>query len=210
MGSIKGVRRGKYTRKVKPSEATRCCKCNKTYKRTGSLKHHILSKHSNYYVICPLCNRKFTSVSTSNRHIKIVHKNQRYKAFNLKLQKGSSDEEEEEEEDRILDKLSFNADEKFRCMANVLTIKHNEEFGKHIVAKCDIDVGNVVISTPAFANIECLKMASESGCFKCGGSISHFIQCPYCIDIKFCSESCSESNQNAIDYLTTTIVASFE
>lgn len=195
MGSIKGVRRSKYrTRKLKSSGETRCRKCNKTYKRPGTLKHHIQTRHSNYHVICPLCDKKYTSVSICNRHIRNVHKNPNYKAFDLKLQNGSiTSDEEEEEEERILDKLSFEADEKFPCMANVLAIKENEKFGKHIVAECDIDVGNVVISTPAFATIECLKMGSESGCFECGGCISHFIKCPYCIDIKFCSKSCSKS-----------------
>lgn len=37
--------------------------------------------------------------------------------------------------------LSFDADTKYPCMANVLEICENEKFGRHIVAKCDIDAG---------------------------------------------------------------------
>ena len=41
-------------------------------------------------------------------------------------------------------KLSFRPNENFPCLANVLEIRENDEFGRHIVAKCDIDAGKEV------------------------------------------------------------------
>ncbi|KAJ6640900.1 hypothetical protein Bhyg_05833, partial [Pseudolycoriella hygida] len=42
-------------------------------------------------------------------------------------------------------KLSYNADEDYPCMANVVEIQRNDIFGRHLVAKCDIPVGQTVL-----------------------------------------------------------------
>lgn len=75
-------------------------------------------------------------------------------------------------------------------MASVLELTENPTFGKHIIAKCDIDVGREVVATAAFASIQYLKCASL-GCFHCGQETNRRIQCPHCIDVHFCSEQCS-------------------
>lgn len=46
--------------------------------------------------------------------------------------------------------LSFEADDNFTSMANVLQIQRNAEFGRHITAKSDIGVGKVVLMERAF------------------------------------------------------------
>lgn len=75
-------------------------------------------------------------------------------------------------------------------MANVFELKENHTFGKHIIAKCDINVGDEVLVTAAFASIQYLT-CSGSGCFNCGKVANKKIQCPHCINVHFCSERCS-------------------
>lgn len=48
-------------------------------------------------------------------------------------------------------KLDFEANEQFPCLANVLRIENNSEYGRHIVATDDIDVGKIVMVEPSYA-----------------------------------------------------------
>lgn len=80
----------------------------------------------------------------------------------------------------------------FACMANVLSMKENKTFGKHIIANSDIDVGKIVIAASAFASIDYL-IHNGPGCFQCGKESKSRIQCPYCIDVWFCSDRCKSN-----------------
>lgn len=75
-------------------------------------------------------------------------------------------------------------------MANVLEVKENLTFGKYVTAKCDIDVGRLVLASKPFASIQYLK-CTGSGCFNCGVEKNTKIRCQHCIDVHFCSEACS-------------------
>lgn len=89
-------------------------------------------------------------------------------------------------------KLDFDADENFPGMSNVLKMECNEKFGRHFVAKCDIDIGKVVMVEEAFVSSAIIALGRIpcnicDGCFK---NSANFIACPHCNCALFCSEIC--------------------
>lgn len=89
-------------------------------------------------------------------------------------------------------KLSFVADKMFPCMANVLEIQRNDEFGRHIVAKCDIDVGQTILVEENF--VSAAAGIDRANCFTCLSTEKNFMACSNCTDVLFCSEDCRDRN----------------
>lgn len=90
-------------------------------------------------------------------------------------------------------KLDFDEDINFPGMANIMKMEYNERFGRHFVAKCDIDIGKVVLVEEAF--IATPIMSTEkivcSNCFK---NTMNFIACD-CDSAMYCNEACAESDK---------------
>ncbi|KAJ6645965.1 SET and MYND domain-containing protein, partial [Pseudolycoriella hygida] len=93
----------------------------------------------------------------------------------------------------FIPKLSFNAHNKFPCMADVLEIKLNKTFGRHIVATADIDVGKTIIVEECFVTLA--DKAYQNGCFTCLATCGNFIACPKCTSAVYCDESCQEKDE---------------
>lgn len=89
-------------------------------------------------------------------------------------------------------KPDFAANQQFPCLADVLAIKNNGEFGRHIVANCDIDVGQHVLMEESFASVA--KSDDQMSCYTCLTEIGNFIACSNCCDVVFCSSKCMEVN----------------
>lgn len=89
-------------------------------------------------------------------------------------------------------KLSFDPNEKFPCMADVLEIQRNAEFGRHIVAKCDIDVGQTILVEENFVSIT--AGFDRANCYTCLQAMQNFIPCTNCTDVMFCCEDCRSQN----------------
>lgn len=89
-------------------------------------------------------------------------------------------------------KLSYEASENFPCMANVLEIKYNEEFGRHLVAKCDIQVGKVILIEDNFVTV---RSEYDLSCYACHRAFGNFIACTRCPDVAFCNIDCMDRNQ---------------
>lgn len=87
-------------------------------------------------------------------------------------------------------KLSLNPNKNFPCMANVLEIQENAEFGRHIVANCDIDVGETVIVSDTLSSATVSNTLTSCRC--CNKIEGNFIPCPYCPDAMFCYGSCDK------------------
>lgn len=213
MGSIKCVLRGKYNvLPIAPDRKVICWKCNKAYKRKETLLQHIRVKHLKKLVHCSWCTKQFISSSTLNRHTRNKHGTNGL--VNDSLQKLSCDmpipdqyDESKErttngdgfqESETILtqeptESLSYNSS--FPSLANVLSLSENEFFGHHVVAKCDINVGEVIIISDPFATIECLS-SKDSRCFECGRAQENtFSKCQHCNNVFFCSENCRSSSK---------------
>lgn len=86
--------------------------------------------------------------------------------------------------------LSFESNENFSCMANVLQIKHTDEFGRHITAKSDIGVGKIVLKENATLSIG----DKYRRCDTCWKSNVNLIPCTKCTSVLFCPGQC-EQNQ---------------
>ena len=103
-------------------------------------------------------------------------------------------------------KLDFEEDPQFPGMANVLQFRYDENFGPHLIAKRDIDVGNVVLVEDAFVATPVMSTSTVvcSNCFKVS---MNFISCENCTDAMFCSQACAQNDKfheiscgNSINY----------
>lgn len=90
-------------------------------------------------------------------------------------------------------KLSYEADEKFPCLANVVEIKYNTEFGRHLVATADIPVGKIVSLEEIF--IKTRERDTTCACYTCFREKVNFIVCQQCPDVLFCNADCMNRNQ---------------
>lgn len=89
-------------------------------------------------------------------------------------------------------KLSYDADRQYPCMVNVLEVKQNEHFGRHLVAKCDIPVGQTILIESDFVSMR--SNTDELVCYTCFRSKVNFIACSQCPDVAFCSNDCMTQN----------------
>lgn len=88
--------------------------------------------------------------------------------------------------------LSYEANENYPCLANVLEIKYNKEFGRHLIAKYDIPVGLTVLVEENFVTS---KDYEDKICYTCCRCNENFIACPHCPDVMFCNLTCMNANQ---------------
>lgn len=86
-------------------------------------------------------------------------------------------------------KLSFEPDEKFPCMANVLKVEKNTD-GKHsVIAKQDIDVGKTIIVEDT---LKFIHINFERRCTICLKKEPNLVPCKKCAIAKFCSIECQQ------------------
>lgn len=95
-----------------------------------------------------------------------------------------------EEKDNL--KLSFEPSVNFPCLGNVLEVRRNEEFGRHVIANCDIDVGKTVLIEKAYCSLG--QAPDRFQCYTCTKEEANFIACPKCTDVMFCNEECRDEN----------------
>lgn len=88
--------------------------------------------------------------------------------------------------------LSFKSSEEFPGLANVLDVNESVEFGKHIVAKCDIEVGKIVMLEDVF--VFGADLDFETVCKTCAKPNMNFTPCRNCPDVMFCSAACMDAN----------------
>lgn len=94
-------------------------------------------------------------------------------------------------------KLSFSPDKKFPCMANVLQIKHNDEFGHHIIATSDISVGQTILIEEAFISAQ--HQDKYSRCGACSKVFGNLVACPICPIAMFCHGKCENNDFHKIE-----------
>lgn len=102
-------------------------------------------------------------------------------------------------------RLSFASNEQYPCMANVLELKQNQEFGRHLIAREDIAVGKTVLIETDFISVQCMNDADGTAdddddddvaivCDTCFQSNMNFIACDQCADAVFCDFDCIAKN----------------
>lgn len=97
-------------------------------------------------------------------------------------------------------KLSYEADETFPFMANVLEIRRNGKFGRYITAKCDIPAGKTVVFEKNFvthtkANSYINKDDAPIRCVTCNKAAANPIPCLKCTIVMFCGTECRDGNK---------------
>lgn len=89
--------------------------------------------------------------------------------------------------------LSYESNKDFPCLANVVDIKCNPEFGRHLVANSDIPEGKIILVEENFAES---RMDDFSVCYICSASWTNFIACEQCVKVVFCSRECMSQHQS--------------
>lgn len=90
-------------------------------------------------------------------------------------------------------KLSYETDENFPGMANVLEIRCDKKFGRHIVAKADIPAGKIILAEKKF--ITRYLNTRYNSCATCMSVSRNFIACTQCTTTLFCDSKCADSNK---------------
>lgn len=91
-------------------------------------------------------------------------------------------------------KLSFEPHNLFPSMANVLEIKQNERFGRHVIAKCDIEIGQTIVVAKQLATAVYASKPKQAYCLTCQKTDANFIACAQCTSVMFCSRKCQQIN----------------
>lgn len=91
-------------------------------------------------------------------------------------------------------KLSFEPNRMFPCLANVLEVKQNVKFGRHIVAKSDINVGKMIVVSEQFARVVDSFHSKQAYCLTCNKTDTNLIPCKQCTRVMFCSHECRKMN----------------
>lgn len=105
--------------------------------------------------------------------------------------------ETEADQSGIFDpKLDFDANERFACLANVLDVRCNDRFGRHIVATADIDIGKTVMVEKCFIGVT--KHDHYKCCNICLKTNQNLIPCRNCTSALFCSD-CKNTDLHQIE-----------
>ncbi|XP_055296001.1 N-lysine methyltransferase SMYD2-B-like [Sitodiplosis mosellana] len=88
-------------------------------------------------------------------------------------------------------KMNFEQNRNYPCMANVLDIESNQNFGRHLIAKCDIPVGQTVLIEEDFVS---MRVDDELVCGTCSKPKMNFIACANCTEAVFCNSDCMKRN----------------
>lgn len=91
-------------------------------------------------------------------------------------------------------RLDYESHERFPEMANVLSVQYNEKYGRHIVAKDDIDVGRIVLIERPFS-AGASVVAKIEQCITCFAVKQNFIACEGCDSAMFCGTMCRRKNR---------------
>lgn len=91
--------------------------------------------------------------------------------------------------------LSFEPHEKYPEMANALEFRLNKEFGRHLVATTEIDVGQVLFIEKTFAS---MTVEPHQRCNICLVKQTNLIPCKRCTTAMFCVK-CKNNGIHAIE-----------
>ncbi|XP_044253606.1 SET and MYND domain-containing protein 4-like [Tribolium madens] len=83
-----------------------------------------------------------------------------------------------------------------QCAKNCVEIKHNETFGRHVVATRDINIGEVICIEKPYASILCDFAPSYQHCHHCLELCYNPIPCEKCSQAWYCTDDCREEARN--------------
>lgn len=92
--------------------------------------------------------------------------------------------------------MDFETNENYTGISNVLDLKYSKKYGRHVVAKCDIDVGKTILTEESFGPAQLAEMGQSIICNTCYRTTMNFIPCKRCTNTLFCSQSCADNNKH--------------
>lgn len=92
--------------------------------------------------------------------------------------------------------LSFPADENLSCMANVLRIDVDNQYGRLITATQDIPIGSTILIEEDYVRY---VVGENLKCSSCGKRNVNFIPCEICGGAMFCNELCLKNNFHQVE-----------
>lgn len=90
-------------------------------------------------------------------------------------------------------KLSFNEHAKFAGVADCLKLQENDDYGRHIIATCDLKIGQTILIEKPYAII---PKRSNLRCINCFKDCMNFISCESCVSAPFCNDDCKEKSRH--------------
>lgn len=101
-------------------------------------------------------------------------------------------ENSDDENDSAFLNLTYSVHERVPFIADCLELAENEKYGRHIITKRDLNIGDVIIAEKPLmlslnvnsAHVRCLNCASENK--------YSLIPCLYCTQAMFCNEKCRD------------------
>ncbi|KAL0280425.1 UNVERIFIED_CONTAM: hypothetical protein PYX00_001719 [Menopon gallinae] len=95
----------------------------------------------------------------------------------------------EKQEELELPKLKHGENPTFPGASNCVELKYSEEKGRHVIAKCDINVGDVLFLEKSFSFV----IHNKFYCEACCKYVVAPVPCEYCTVVQYCSEKCRDS-----------------
>ncbi|XP_059485308.1 SET and MYND domain-containing protein 4-like [Neocloeon triangulifer] len=93
--------------------------------------------------------------------------------------------------------LSYGVSDTVPCLSSAVAIAYNVQLGRHLVAKRDLEIGDVVIVEEAFVKaID--PSCTISFCSYCCNIIQASIPCDHCKNVQYCNEDCKANDWDAI------------
>lgn len=93
--------------------------------------------------------------------------------------------------------LSFKANNELPCMADVLQIEKDDQYGRLLRAKRDIQIGETVLIEEGYIHI--IYGQESNRCDFCGKEKMNFVPCGNCVDAMYCSEKCANNNFHEVE-----------
>lgn len=89
--------------------------------------------------------------------------------------------------------LSFKEHEIFPGVADCLKIQKNRAFGRHVITKCDLEIGQTILVEEPFA-VAIGFVKGYNRCWCCFGENKNFITCKHCVGHLYCDKDCMEKS----------------
>lgn len=92
--------------------------------------------------------------------------------------------------------LSFNEHAKFTGVADCLKLEENDDHGRHVIAACDLKIGQTILIEKPFAII---PKGGRLRCMNCFKAFTNVIPCENCDAASFCDADCLDKSLHEYD-----------
>lgn len=95
-------------------------------------------------------------------------------------------------------KLSFPQHAKFTGVADCLKLKESDDYGRHVIATCDLKIGQTILIEKPYAIIP-KRDYPDLRCVNCFKHSMSLMPCENCVSAAFCNDDCKEKSRHEYD-----------